>query len=157
MYGCSKTYGHDRGLSCAFRQWRAPSHCSKLHGYALAFEFHFEAETLDAYNWVLDFGSMKPVKAFLEREFDHTLAVAADDPQREVLASLGAFGIGLADVRVFDHVGCEAFAEHAGRFVEDWLLEQHAKDRLPRTDSVRLMRCTVREHAGNAAWWEPVR
>ena len=33
----SKKYGHDRGLSTAFRQWRADSHCRFMHGYSLEF------------------------------------------------------------------------------------------------------------------------
>ena len=35
MYRSSKTYGHEIGLSAAFRQWRAQSHCRLIHGYAL--------------------------------------------------------------------------------------------------------------------------
>ena len=38
----TKTYGHDLGLSCCFRQWGASSHCRFLHGYALSFSFTFE-------------------------------------------------------------------------------------------------------------------
>ena len=41
-YFSTKTYGHERGLSCAFRQPLAlHSHCSLLHGYALSFSFKF--------------------------------------------------------------------------------------------------------------------
>ena len=29
----TKTYGNDRGFSCAFRQALADSHCSLIHGY----------------------------------------------------------------------------------------------------------------------------
>ena len=43
----SKTYGHERGLSAAFRQWRADSHCKFIHGYSLEFEFVFGANELD--------------------------------------------------------------------------------------------------------------
>lgn len=32
LYQSTKTYGHDRGFSCAFRQWRADSHCRLIHG-----------------------------------------------------------------------------------------------------------------------------
>ena len=27
----------------AYRQWRADSHCNKIHGYALSFKFEFES------------------------------------------------------------------------------------------------------------------
>ena len=59
-YQSTKTFGHDLGISCAFRQWRAThSHCSKIHGYALSVTMVFEANTLDDRNWVMDFGGFK--------------------------------------------------------------------------------------------------
>lgn len=42
-YYSTKTFGNDRGLSCAFRQWRATSHCNQVHGYSLGFRFIFES------------------------------------------------------------------------------------------------------------------
>ena len=51
----TKTYGNDRGFSCAFRQALADSHCSLVHGYSLGFRFEFEAIELDDKNWVYDF------------------------------------------------------------------------------------------------------
>ena len=49
-YYSTKTYGNERGLSCAFRQWRATSHCNQIHGYSLGFRFIFEADELDDRN-----------------------------------------------------------------------------------------------------------
>ena len=46
-YFSSKKYGHERGLSAAFRQWKADSHCKYVHGYSLEFEFKFGANELD--------------------------------------------------------------------------------------------------------------
>ena len=46
MYQSTKTYGNDVGLSCTFRQWKADSHCNKLHGYSLGFRFVFEAQKI---------------------------------------------------------------------------------------------------------------
>ena len=37
-----------------------------LHGYSLQFKFTFEARELDERNWVVDFGGLKPLKAWLE-------------------------------------------------------------------------------------------
>ena len=71
MYQSGKTYGHEVGFSCAFRQHKAQSHCKFLHGYALSFKFIFEADELDARNWVVDFGSLKSLKGWLENTFDH--------------------------------------------------------------------------------------
>lgn len=143
MYQSTKTFGHDLGLSAAFRQWRANSHCNQIHGYALSFRFTFASEVLDERNWVIDFGSLKPLKASLEEIFDHKLLVAHDDPE------LGAFmelqERGLASVHVVKAVGCEAFAQMAFALAEEWL---YTNGHAPRVwlDSVE-----VREHGANSA------
>ncbi len=102
MYRVTKHYGHERGFSCCFRQWKASghSHCSFLHGYALAFTFVFESERLNEMNWVIDFGGLKGIKSMLEGYFDHTLAIDRNDPMYRNLASLSEAR--LADVRVFE-------------------------------------------------------
>jgi len=98
--------------SVAFRQWRAKSHCSFVHGYHLSFKVWFAAKTLDDKNWVADFGSFKDngIKSFLAETFDHKTCVAGDDPLLEWFKNgESAFGLVL---RVFEGgVGCEKFAE----------------------------------------------
>lgn len=143
FYTVDKTFGHDRGLSCCFRQWRADhSHCSKLHGYAIGVSFRFVAVGLDARNWVIDFGGFDAIKTELTRLFDHTTIIARDDPAREHFEKL--FDAGLIDLRLLPHVGCERFAELIFLLFENWLGE-------PLPDGVYLARVTVSEHAGNSA------
>ena len=80
----TKTYNNDRGLSCAFRQWRAEhNHCKLIHGYSLGFKVILECDSPDERNWVMDFGGLKKFKNWLEEMFDHTLVVAEDDPKEE--------------------------------------------------------------------------
>ena len=74
-----KTYTHATGHSCAFRQHRADTHCNLIHGYALQFELQFGSSNLDFRNWVVDFGGLKDLKAWLKYMFDHTYLVADDD------------------------------------------------------------------------------
>lgn len=144
MYSVTKTYGHERGLSCAFRQWRAKSHCSTIHGYALAFTLVFEADRLDECGWVIDFGSLGEIKQELERLFDHTLAVAEDDPHFELLKNINDKF--MVDIRVFrEGVGCERFAQYVWKLVDDWLSHTGQNKR------VRIASVECREHAGNAA------
>ena len=109
----TKSYGNERGLSCCSRQWAADSHCALLHGYSFGFNFVFAAEQLDKRGWVLDFGKggFGPIKDWLHDMFDHTLLVAADDPQRPVLEALGEQG--LARVRIVEGTSCERMAELA--------------------------------------------
>jgi 6-pyruvoyltetrahydropterin/6-carboxytetrahydropterin synthase len=74
-YQSTKTYGHNIGLACVFRQPNADhSHCHLLHGYSLAFKFTFGCKELDNKNWAVDFGGLKPLRAWLEDHFDHKLA-----------------------------------------------------------------------------------
>lgn len=143
MYRSSKTYGHDVGLSCCFRQWRAQSHCRFLHGYALSVHLEFETTELDVRNWVVDFGGLKSFKQILQDTFDHKLLVAEDDPMKDELAALA--GVGLADVVVVDATGCEAFAKLIYWGADTWL---HDAGFAPR---VRMHHVTVREHGANAA------
>ncbi len=134
IYQSSKTYTHAHGYSCCFRQWRADSHCSKLHGYALQVELVFEGE-IDDRNWVQDFGGLKDVKMFLDNTFDHKLIIALDDPDSSALDLLSVRG--LADIVYMPAVGCEKFAE----YIYGWVSERHRK----------LKSVKVSEHPGNSA------
>lgn len=139
----SKTFGHDFGLSCAFRQWRATSHCKYLHGYSLSVRLDFEASELDSKNWVVDFGSFDKIKTFLKETFDHKLIVAEDDPERDALVLLHAKG--LAQVVFVQATGCEKFAEMIYGEASLWL------NRYDVLGKVRLVSVEVREHGGNGA------
>lgn len=137
-----KKYGHERGLSAAFRQWRAESHCRFLHGYSLEFEFKFGAIRLDEKNWVVDFGGLKELEAWLRETFDHKTLVALDDPMMETFQRLDADSI--IDLVVVDGTGAEMFANMALEFSSELIEKQYGA------------RCwvesvTVREHGANSA------
>ena len=110
-YESTKTYGHNIGLSACFRQPKAHSHCKYLHGYALQFKFTFGCKHLDERNWVVDFGGLKPLKAWLEDTFDHKVVLDRDDPMMEHFENLEESG--LCELTILDGVGVEKFAEHA--------------------------------------------
>ena len=96
--------------SCAFRQWRADSHCKFIHGYRLIAKFWFACDRLDDRNWVVDFGGLKELKQVLEKQFDHTFCVSADDPKLELFKQLDIAGV--CDLRVMQRgVGIERTAE----------------------------------------------
>ena len=142
-YISTKTFGHDVGLSACFRQWRAESHCRHLHGYALAVRFEFEANVLDVRNWVVDFGSLKSLRGWLEDTFDHTLLVAEDDPLKDELCGLA--GLDLCRAVVVPATGCEAFAELIYGATQVWLKDNGYAPRC------RLRSVTVSEHGANSA------
>jgi 6-pyruvoyltetrahydropterin/6-carboxytetrahydropterin synthase len=157
VYESTKTYVHAIGLSCCFRQWRAESHCRFLHGYALEVKLTFVAKELDVRNWVVDFGSLKPLKGWLEDMFDHKLLIAEDDPCKDQLVALSVgpsrtvydrLNRGtdrVADVRVVPATGCEAFARFIFEYAEQWLIDNGYAPR------VSLEAVEVREHAANSA------
>lgn len=147
MHVSTKTYGHEIGLSCCFRQHRAESHCRLLHGYALAFKFIFESFELDVRNWVVDFGGLKSLKGLLEDTFDHTLLVAEDDPKKDLLLSLDKEH-GVAKVVVVPAAGCERTAQLVFEVTEQWLKDAGYGDR------VRLRSVEVSEHGANSAIYE---
>ena len=142
MYQSTKTYGNDRGLSCCFRQWRADSHCNLIHGYSLGFRFTFEAIKLDRKNWVYDFGGCKWIKKYLDEMFDHTLAIAEDDPELDTFKEL--HGKGLANLFIFKGVGCEKFAEHVYNKVSP-------RVRKETDDRVHVYSVECFEHGANSA------
>lgn len=142
MYSVRKTFTHATGLSCAFRQWRADSHCNLIHGYALEVSLHITATQLNACNWVFDFGAFKGVKRHLEAMFDHKLAVAEDDPLLNEFLALEK--LGGCEVRVMMAVGCEAFAKAI--YDEVHSLVHNLSEGYATLESV-----TVREHGGNEA------
>ena len=111
-YFSTKHYGHNIGLSAVFRQPNADhSHCHLLHGYSLAFTFTFGCDHLDNKNWAVDFGGLKPLKAWLEDHFDHKVVITKDDPEIDAFKDLEEKG--LAELTILDGVGVEKFAEHA--------------------------------------------
>lgn len=143
MYQSTKTYGAELGLSVAFRQWHADSHCRFLHGYALAIKFVFEASELDARNWVVDFGALKSLKWQLEDTFDHKTLVAEDDPEIEAFCDMHARDT--INMVVVPATGCEKFAELIFGVTEVWLRDTGY------TPRVRLVSVEVREHGANSA------
>lgn len=142
MYQSGKSYGHEAGFSCAFRQWRAKSHCQVIHGYALAFKFIFESDQLDENNWIVDFGALKPLKVLLEAHFDHKLVVASDDPHLDYFRQ--GQQLGVFDLVELPATGCEKFAEYAFTVAQSWLNSgPHPK--------IDLVAVTVAEHGANHA------
>ncbi len=139
------------GYSTAFRQWRAThSHCQYVHGYALKFKVWFEGD-LDEKNWVCDFGCFKRngIKKKLENQFDHTTVVAEDDPNMETFKRMDK--VGLIQLRVMKHVGCERFAEWVYNLINDKMHDE--------TDGrVRVLKVESFEGGtNNSAIYEPIK
>lgn len=153
----TKTFGHEVGFSCAFRQWRAYSHCRFIHGYALGFKFTFAANQVDSCGWVVDFGGLKGLKEILADTFDHKLLVAEDDPAIHHIKMLAGDQMRYApnfdddkrippaaDVVVVPATGCEAFARMVFEVTEQWLKDAGFSPRC------WLVSVEVSEHGANS-------
>lgn len=131
----------------AYRQWRADSHCNLIHGYALSFRFFFEADTLDARNWVMDYGGLRPLKGLLEDWFDHRLLVAEDDPELEFFREIEKRG--LAKLTIVERTGCEGLADWLIRYVNECFLKDYGE-----AGRVTCRKVEVRETDSNMAYTE---
>ena len=120
----TKHYGHNIGLSAVFRQPNADhSHCHLLHGYSLAFTFIFGCDELDNKNWAVDI----------------------NDPHMDKMKELES--LDLAEIRVFDGVGAEKFAEHAFNFADKLIREQS-------NNRCYVVKVECAEHGANSAIYE---
>jgi 6-pyruvoyltetrahydropterin/6-carboxytetrahydropterin synthase len=130
---------------CAYRQWRANSHCNLIHGYAFSFGFEFETDDLDARNWVMDYGGLRPLKDKLEEWFDHTLLLAQDDPQYDEIKRLG--DLGLAKITEVEKTGCEGIADFLYEYINTIFLPSYGEG-----ERVWCSRVEVRETDSNMAY-----
>lgn len=134
------------GFPCTHRQWRAESHCRFVHGYSREFYFEFACNELTKEQWVMDFGGLKEVKAWLEEMFDHTFLAALDDPFLEQFKELDKAGV--IQLRVMPNAGMEGTA----KFVYDHVNEMVKSSTNQR---VWVTKVEVRENEKNSAFFEP--
>jgi len=135
---------------CAYRQFRADSHCNLIHGYAFSMKFYFGTDNLDVRNWVADYGGLKELKKELENQFDHTLLVAIDDPELPFYREMEKRK--LAKLTVLPRLGCEGLADTLYKFVNG----VYIPDFWGPSEAERLwcFRVEVRETLANMAYRE---
>ena len=117
MYKSTKTF---TGLPCAHRQWRDEGHCSLVHGYDRTVIITYGCHALDEKGWVVDFGGLKKVKAWLEDKFDHTLLINEDDPMRPLFEKHDG---GLWKLTILPNVGMEGSSNYIYRQVNPMIEE----------------------------------
>lgn len=126
---------------CTHRQWAADSHCRFVHGYARDFYFEFACKELTKEFWVMDFGGLKEVKAWLDAWFDHTFLASEDDPYLETWQKLDQEGV--LQLRVLPNASMEATA----KFVYDHVNKMVQKST---HDRVWVTMVEVRENVHNS-------
>lgn len=134
------------GFPCTHRQWKAESHCRFVHGYSREFYFEFECDELTKEMWVMDFGGLKDVKAWLEDKFDHTFLASEDDPALEDFRELDKKGV--IQLRVLPNAGMEGTAKYVYDHVSK-IIHKATHGR------VRITKVEVRENEKNSAYFLP--
>ncbi|MCM8536721.1 MAG: 6-carboxytetrahydropterin synthase [Lentisphaeraceae bacterium] len=119
MFRSTKSFYY---LPCAHRQWRDDGHCSYVHGYDRSVHLEFQCKELDDKMWVMDFGGLKQIKAWLENLFDHTLLINEDDPEMAFFEEMDRKG--LCQLRVMPNIGMEGSAQYIFEYIDNWLNEQ---------------------------------
>lgn len=119
-YTSTKEY-HD-AFPCAYRQWKADSHCNQIHGYSFTIRLYFGSDTLDVRNWIVDYGGLRPLKKQLEEWFDHTLLLASDDPHYDDIKKLQELGI--AKITEVERTGCEGIADFVYKYINGIFIPQ---------------------------------
>jgi hypothetical protein len=75
LYKYTSTKEYHDAFPCAYRQWRADSHCNLIHGYSFSMKFYFGTDSLDVRNWAADYGGLKELKS---RVFGNKPAIPAN-------------------------------------------------------------------------------
>ena len=135
---------------CAYKQWKADTHCNLNHGYSFSIKFYFGANELDKRGWVCDYGGFKELKQILKDQFDHRTLIAEDDPDLVLYKELDSKGV--LKLTILPAMGCELIADQLYKFVNG----VYIPDYLGQTESERVWcyRVEVRETQTNMAWRE---
>ena len=135
---------------CAYRQWRADSHCNLIHGYSFSMKFYFGTDNLDVRNWCADYGGLKELKEVLQDQFDHTLLVAQDDPELETYKLLESKK--MAKLTILPRLGCEGLADMLYKYVNGVYIPDYWGP--AEADRLWCYRVEVRETQSNMAFRE---
>lgn len=136
------------GFPCTHRQWKAEhSHCRFVHGYSREFYFEFASSELSKEGWVVDFGGLKGVKAWLDDMFDHTFLASSDDPFLETFKQLDKDGV--VQLRILPNCGMEGTAQYVFHEV-DKMIREVTENR------AWVVSVEVRENEKNSAVYRPL-
>jgi 6-pyruvoyltetrahydropterin/6-carboxytetrahydropterin synthase len=103
---CKKTY---RDIPFAHRQHRHDGHCALIHGHNWSITLTFACSEVDENSFVIDFGKVKYLKAWIEANLDHACLFNQDDTEKDDL--LAQFGH-LFKPYIVPSSSCEGLAQH---------------------------------------------
>lgn len=110
MYTCKKTYSD---IPFAHRQHLHDGHCAFIHGHNWSFTFTFGCHKLDECGFVVDFGKLKPLKAWIDDKLDHACLFNATDPMLQTFETFNKQHSGkVFKIYVVDCCSSEGLAKH---------------------------------------------
>ena len=142
MLTCSKTYND---IPFAHRQHLHDGHCAKIHGHNWSITLTFGCTQPDANGFVVDFGRLKYIRQWIDKNLDHACLFNADDPMRQVLFEAAP---DVWKATVVPNCSCEGLAEWVFRSIDALVREQSDK-------RAWLVAVEVGEDARNFARFEP--
>ena len=146
MFTCQKTYSD---IPFAHRQHKHDGHCAQIHGHNWSFTFSFGCERLDECGFVVDFGKLKPLKAWIDENLDHACVFNRDDPQLEAILSINEkSGCRIYKAFIVEQCSSEGLAKHIFDVADKMIREM--------TDGrAYLTSVAVTEDSRNSASYEP--
>ena len=142
MLTCKKTY---RDIPFAHRQHLHAGHCALIHGHNWAITLTFTCRETDANGFVVDFGDLKYLKAWIDEHLDHACLFNQDDPKaQQLLADWGE----LFKVYTLPNCSSEGLARHLHGIFEP-MVGEHTNGR------VRILEIEIEEDSKNSATYRP--
>lgn len=123
MLTCKKTY---RDIPFAHRQHRHDGHCALIHGHNWAITLTFACRETDPNGFVVDFGKLKYLKAWIDEHLDHACLFNQDDPEKDALLKNAGH---LFKAYIIPNSSCEGLAQHIYEVFEPMVRAQ-TKDRV---------------------------
>jgi 6-pyruvoyltetrahydropterin/6-carboxytetrahydropterin synthase len=115
---CKKTY---RDIPFAHRQHRHDGHCALIHGHNWSITLTFACNQPDENGFVIDFGKVKYLKAWIEENLDHACLFNQDDAEKDAL--LAQFGH-LFKPYIVPNTSCEGLAQHIYKIFNPMVLAE---------------------------------
>jgi 6-pyruvoyltetrahydropterin/6-carboxytetrahydropterin synthase len=103
---CKKSY---RDIPFAHRQHCHDGHCSLIHGHNWAITLTFACSEVNPDGFVVDFGKLKYLKAWIDTHLDHACLFNENDPEKDaLLSSMGH----LFKTYILPNCSSEGLAQH---------------------------------------------
>ncbi len=138
MLTCKKTY---TDIPFAHRQHSHDGHCAFIHGHNWSISLTFACTQPDENGFVIDFGKLGFIKAWIRENLDHACVFNADDPQQESLVNAST---SCWKTYVVDNCSCEGLAQHLFELFNE-MVQERTKGR------VSIHEVEVREDSKNSA------